>query len=45
MIINIADIPITGILSNFGYLIFEIISMEITMLKINAIYGLNKPLK
>lgn len=42
---NIADIPIIGILSNFGYRTLLIIINETNMLNINAIYGLNNPLR
>lgn len=43
--INIADMPITGILSNLGYLILLIMANETNVLSINAKYGLNNPLR
>lgn len=45
IIINTADIAIKGMLSNFLYLTLQIISKEITTLIINAMYGLNNPLR
>ncbi len=43
--ISTADIAITGMLSNFGYVILLIMSNEIMTLSINATYGLNNPLR
>lgn len=43
--INAADIAIIGILSNFANLILQTMNNDMMMLNINAIYGLNNPLK
>ena len=43
--IKITEIPIIGLLSNFGYVMLLIITNETIMLNINAIYGLNNLLR
>lgn len=43
--IKIADIAISGMLSNLGYLIFETINSDTITLNIIARYGLNNPLR
>ena len=43
--INMQDSPIIGILSNLGYLILLIINNETATANINAIIGLNNPLR
>ena len=45
MTINMHEMAINGILSNFGYFLLHIISNETTIDNINAIYGLNNPLR